>query len=182
MKEWTPAASVRELVDSPYRTPGSVRRSSAEPVASELERWQYAHWLLRAAGALIDGALFWSILVAGFIPIKVLGLVDERGDPAGLGMALWIFAVLTALAAGFWNKVVADGRTGRSLGRLVTGTRLVSLRTGQPLGIAMGFARSLCHLLDRLSCCLGFLWPLWDERRQTFADKVIGSVVILERR
>ena len=25
---------------------------------------------------------------------------------------------------------------------------------------------------------LGFFWPIWDQKKQTFADKIIGSVVI----
>ena len=25
---------------------------------------------------------------------------------------------------------------------------------------------------------LNYLWPLWDARRQTWADKVVGSVVL----
>jgi hypothetical protein len=25
---------------------------------------------------------------------------------------------------------------------------------------------------------LNYLWPLWDERNQTWADKVVGSVVL----
>jgi hypothetical protein len=25
---------------------------------------------------------------------------------------------------------------------------------------------------------LGFLWPIWDSRKQTFADKIMGTFVI----
>jgi hypothetical protein len=134
------------------------------------------------AAALIDGAVFWSILIGGYLIIKVLGLVDEQGDPAGAGIAIWVVTVLGAMGVGVWNRVVRDGRTGRSLGRSATSTRLVLLRTGEPLGVAMCFVRGLCHILDRLPCCVGLLWPLWDARRQTFADKIVGSVVIQERR
>jgi uncharacterized RDD family membrane protein YckC len=28
---------------------------------------------------------------------------------------------------------------------------------------------------------LGYLWPLWDPRKQTFADKIVGSVVVRAR-
>jgi hypothetical protein len=42
----------------------------------------------------------------------------------------------------------------------------------------MAFVRDFAHLLDVLSLGLGYLWPLWDARRQTFADKVVRSVVV----
>ena len=42
----------------------------------------------------------------------------------------------------------------------------------------MSFVRQLAHVLDGLPCYLGYLWPLWDAKRQTFADKVIGTYVI----
>jgi uncharacterized RDD family membrane protein YckC len=25
---------------------------------------------------------------------------------------------------------------------------------------------------------LGYLWPLWDDKRQTFADKICSTVVL----
>lgn len=42
----------------------------------------------------------------------------------------------------------------------------------------MAFVRKLAHLLDRFACYLGWLWPLWDEKNQTFADKVCKTVFI----
>ena len=42
----------------------------------------------------------------------------------------------------------------------------------------MGVLRHFAHILDMLPCMIGFLWPLWDAKRQTFADKVIGTFVI----
>jgi hypothetical protein len=46
------------------------------------------------------------------------------------------------------------------------------------IGGGMGIGRHLLHILDALPCYLGFLWPLWDGKRQTFADKIVKSVVV----
>jgi uncharacterized RDD family membrane protein YckC len=32
--------------------------------------------------------------------------------------------------------------------------------------------------VDAIPFFIGFLWPLWDRRRQTFADKLLGTVVL----
>ena len=42
----------------------------------------------------------------------------------------------------------------------------------------MNFVRIIAHFLDSLACYIGWLWPLWDDKRQTFADKVCGSIVV----
>ncbi len=44
----------------------------------------------------------------------------------------------------------------------------------------MAFGRDICHILDSLACYIGWLFPLWDAKRQTFADKIISTVVIPE--
>jgi hypothetical protein len=32
--------------------------------------------------------------------------------------------------------------------------------------------------VDQLICYVGYLWPLWDGKRQTLADKMLGTVCI----
>jgi hypothetical protein len=58
------------------------------------------------------------------------------------------------------------------------GIRLVSASTGQPVGFGRAVVRQLAHLLDALPLMVGYLRPLWDERRQTFADKMCGTLVV----
>ncbi|WP_238176989.1 RDD family protein [Kribbella sp. VKM Ac-2566] len=38
--------------------------------------------------------------------------------------------------------------------------------------------RQLTHSIDGFACYIGYLWPLWDRRRQTFADKINNTYVI----
>ena len=73
------------------------------------------------------------------------------------------------------------GRTGQSWGKQVLNLRLVRMADGQPMGGGMAFVRDLVHILDGLLCYIGFLWPLWDARRQTlFGDKIMNTVVLSE--
>ncbi len=58
------------------------------------------------------------------------------------------------------------------------GTRLLSEETGQPIGTLNAFLRDLCHIIDAIICYVGFLFPLWDAKRQTLADKIMKTVVI----
>ena len=121
----------------------------------------YADWPKRALSGLID----W------FGPGLVAGLI-YRGS-SGLGFLLWAAALAWAL----YNAYLA-GQTGQSYGKKIAGTRLISEATGQPPGGGLGIGRHFVHILDAIPCYLGFLWPLWDSKRQTFADKLLKTVVV----
>ena len=139
---------------------------------------QLANWLQRAGSYLIDG------LIAG-IPILLAGLLsgavsDADGNTnAGVGLIVFVL-YLASLGIVVYNRWILQGRTGQSWGKQVLRLRLVKMADGQPVGPLMAFARDLCHLLDSLACYIGWLFPLWDSRRQTFADKLINTVVLAE--
>ena len=69
------------------------------------------------------------------------------------------------------------GRTGQSLGKRVTKIRLIGEETNAPIGPRNAFIRDLVHILDALTL-VGYLWPLWDDKRQTFADKIMKTIVV----
>jgi uncharacterized RDD family membrane protein YckC len=60
----------------------------------------------------------------------------------------------------------------------MAGTRLIHQQTGQPIGGGAGIGRAFVHILDGIPCYLGYLWPLWDAKKQTFADKIMSTVVV----
>jgi uncharacterized RDD family membrane protein YckC len=74
-----------------------------------------------------------------------------------------------------WNTGIRQGRTGASLGKSVLGLRLVRAGSQAPVTVGPALLRQLCHLLE---FGIGWLWPIWDARRQTFADKIVGTVVV----
>jgi hypothetical protein len=57
---------------------------------------------------------------------------------------------------------------------------LVAEATGQPIGTGKAFLRDVCHILDTLACYVGWLFPIWDAKRQTLADKLMTTVVPLK--
>ncbi|AGS71334.1 RDD family protein [Streptomyces collinus] len=123
----------------------------------------YANWGQRFLGTLVDGLVF-------LVPY-ILVIVGRNNA------ALSAIGGLAIIAVAIW-QLIQEGRTGQTIGKKALGIRLVKEETGQPLGVGMAFVRRLAHFLDSLACYLGWLWPAWDSKRQTFADKVCGSIVI----
>jgi uncharacterized RDD family membrane protein YckC len=77
-----------------------------------------------------------------------------------------------------YNRWYRAGRTGQSWGRQLMGLDLVGAVDVRPVSMLRAFLRDLAHLLDTIPCLVGWLWPLWDGRRQTFADKLSDTVVL----
>jgi hypothetical protein len=75
------------------------------------------------------------------------------------------------------NRCLVAGRTGQSLGKRVTKIKLIGEQTEAPIGPTNAFLRDLVHILDAITC-VGYLWPLWDDKRQTFADKIMNTIVV----
>lgn len=125
----------------------------------------YANWGQRFLGLLVDMLVF----VVPYIVVVV-----------GASTKVWALAIIGYLAVigvAIW-QLIREGRTGQTLGKQALGIRLVREIDGQPLGVGMAFVRRLAHFLDSIACYLGWLWPAWDAKRQTFADKVCSSIVI----
>jgi uncharacterized RDD family membrane protein YckC len=137
-----------------------------------------ANWIQRVGAYLIDGLIQ---VIPVFILVLPYNLSATDGDPsAGLGV-LAALGWLLSLGIQVYNRWILQGQTGQSWGKKALNLRLVRMSDGQPVGPLMAFVRDICHLLDGI-CLIGYLWPLWDARRQTFADKVVSTVVLAEQR
>ena len=74
------------------------------------------------------------------------------------------------------NRLLVPVITGWSLGRAFCGIAVLH-RDGETPGPWRLLLRDLAHLLDTASLLVGWLWPLWDSRRRTFADVLVGTEV-----
>jgi uncharacterized RDD family membrane protein YckC len=153
----------------------------------------YASWGRRVLGYLVDGLISVIVsvpLVVGYV--QLVGSIDYETDSFGnksvasttdvsnATIALIVVGAVISMVFNIYNLIIRQGRTGYSLGKTVLGIKLVKISTGQPMGAGLCFVRQLAHYVDSLVCYLGWLWPLWDSRRQTLADKIMGTVVIIQ--
>jgi uncharacterized RDD family membrane protein YckC len=121
----------------------------------------FAEWPQRVLSALID-------TVGPFIVAALFYAINRP-----LGALIWLAAIGWAI----YNAYLG-GQTGQSYGKKTVGTRLVLEATGQPVGGGVGVGRYFLHIVDSIPCYVGYLWPLWDSKKQTFADKLLKTVVV----
>jgi uncharacterized RDD family membrane protein YckC len=121
----------------------------------------YASWGQRAGVFAID-YLIPGIIAGVFRPIS-----------GGLYALVSIIAL-----AWICYQAFQAGKAGQTIGMKALNVRLVRSSDGQFIGGGLAIGRYFLHILDSLACLLGWLWPLWDSKKQTFADKIVGSVVV----
>ncbi|HEY1840341.1 MAG TPA: RDD family protein, partial [Mycobacterium sp.] len=76
------------------------------------------------------------------------------------------------------NYGYRQGRTGSSIGKSVLGFQVISEKTGQPIGFSRSLLRQIAHILDAAVFFIGYLLPLFDAKRQTFADKIMTTICV----
>jgi uncharacterized RDD family membrane protein YckC len=158
-----------------YGQPGYGQPAYGQPpgygVAPHLG--QLAEWPARAGAFLIDIGM-----VIGAEIVLIFLLFFLAGQSSTIAIILGIVGFLGLFAFSIWNQCYRQGLTGQSIGKKVVGLRLVGIETGAPIGFGMAFLRQLAHIIDGMPLYIGYLWPLWDPMKQTFADKICSTVVV----
>ena len=151
---------------SPYGAPGGYQPNPYAPSGPVL-----ATWGRRALGGLID------FVAPGIVVSMIIGLIfaDRTSSVANL--------LSTVLTLGFWcyNTGYRLATTGYSFGHKIAQVRVVMADSGQTPTVNTAVLRAVCHLLDSWACLIGWLFPLWDAKKQTFADKITKTVSLDER-
>ena len=140
----------------------------------------------RVRARLIDlGPTYLGLIIfyAGYL-VSVIELSRSSGstpdfETAAVAMIIGLSVILASLAWVAYNRWIIAGKTGQSMGKRMTKIRLIGEETNTPIGAKNAFIRDLVHILDALSL-VGYLWPLWDAKKQTFGDKIMRTSVVNE--
>jgi len=139
-----------------------LTQPTATPVTAPVDT-RLTNWLRRVGAFLID-----------FVP--PYALIGTAGGVLNQAVAAMVICIVLGVGWHAYNRWYLGGR-GASVGKKALGLRLVREKTGQPIGVAVAFVRDLAHFTDWIPAYIGFLFPLWSSKRQTFADKIVGTVV-----
>jgi uncharacterized RDD family membrane protein YckC len=141
------------------------------PVVRALPTDSYTPWFTRVQAFVIDA-----------VPIIILQVINQLimsiSRESVIGALLGFVISLLILAYWVWNFGYRQGTTGSSIGKSVLKFKVVSEVTGQPLGFGMSLVRQIAHFVDAIICYIGYLFPLWDAKRQTIADKIMTTVCL----
>jgi uncharacterized RDD family membrane protein YckC len=149
---------------------GSDRVGSADEDAPLLE---YASFVTRLGGLVVDSVIGFLAGAPGWLLLRAAG--DDGGALFLAGSLLLVGGIVAWLVV----YAVMMGRSGQSPGCKVMGMKVVDRRTLGPIGPGRAVGRYLfASFISGSIFYLGYLWMLWDENKQTWQDKVVGSIVL----
>ena len=143
-----------------------------------------AGFWMRFLAHLCDGLN--SLLIT--LPFQVIGvLVSDSSTSSdadgfarlpGYGMASSdVWSVLGTIA-GFIVLAYWIGNRGGSPLRVRLGVLILDENDGSYIGTKRAVYRGLMSYVSQVVLLLGYLWMLWDPKRQTWHDKIAKSVVV----
>lgn len=95
-------------------------------------------------------------------------------------MPAFFFAIqISGLVVTFLYFIILTGRRGQTLGKMALKIKVVKLDTGEPPGYLVAFIREVVgEIISFLVFGLGYLWVIWDKKKQAWHDKIAGTVVV----
>jgi len=145
-----------------------------------IEQIEYAQYGQRVRAAIVDAVLVY--LTSGIL-IFGLSLFAFRTAGSPLAALFTNIAVLIAYVGPTLYYTVCYAEGGQTLGKM--NGNIAVRRDGDeeaPLGYVRSFLRAaappVLWLLFVIPGLLDVLWPLWDTKKQSLHDKLVGSVVV----
>jgi uncharacterized RDD family membrane protein YckC len=129
----------------------------------------YAHWGTRLGAFAVD---YLGPVIVVYVVVIILSSISNALGIVGALLYLGL------LGFEIWNLFIRQGKTGQSIGKGLFGIMLIDEQTGRPPGGGMTFVRYLAKIVDSIICYVGWLFPLWDAKRQTVSDKIMHTVVV----
>jgi len=152
-----------------------------------------ASWWQRVGASLLDDlivvaplGIVIAILNRAFGTLHVVGIGGAARSVRTIQGAPHIaIYVVSALIIGVYLSVLNGTGNGQTIGNRAPGIAVRDVNTGEVIGLKRGairwFVRTILYAAFIVPGLLSDLFPLWDRRRQTLADKAARSVVIRVR-
>ena len=145
----------------PQYSPGQALGKNPLHDQAETIPRRYAGFWARFAANLIDGIIL-SLLIS--LPISILTGNSQTGSIVN-GLAGVLYCIL------MW------GSRGATLGKMAMKIKIVGT-DGSDVSYGIAFLRYIGYFISAIPFCLGYLWMLWDGRKQTWHDKIASTCVI----
>jgi uncharacterized RDD family membrane protein YckC len=133
-----------------------------------------APFLLRCGALIIDYIIFIALPVIGLLVSRFAGNDGARLLNEGMSSASWLVAALV----GFTNIVFLPMFSGQTIGKIVTGLRIVRIDGSSPTIGAIAFRQTGGYLLTLASAGIGFFLSVFSSKGRALHDYLAGTVVI----
>ena len=133
----------------------------------------YAGFGVRFLGSLIDGFLL------NIVNSLLAGVTDGFGKADGELFGMRWTNYLIGMAIGIaYTTIFLGSPSGQTVGMRVMQIRVIDADTGGRVDYGRCVIRYFVAIVSGVAFLLGYLWMLWDPRRQTWHDRAAGTIVV----
>ena len=153
--------------------------------------YKYAGFWRRLVAFMIDSTIVTIIFVVllviaalafffGAISADNNAWIKDLANPKGFSSALLLIMVFY-IAINIAYFTYFHGATGRTPGKMLLGLQ-VYCADGTEVSFGIAFLRAIGYLVSSLlgTIPLGFIWAAFDPKKQSWHDKIAGTVVIIK--
>lgn len=161
------------------------------------EMGELAGFWIRFASWMLDSILYGLVMLVFIVPAIILGvmgfedcrwversfddtleLVCPPGKPEAGSIVGAVVLGLVGLLLVMFIYVRALGK-GQTWGMRITSLKLVRSDNGMPVGFGKALGRTLfASFVSAQVFYLGYLWAAWDDKKQTWQDKICSTYVV----
>jgi uncharacterized RDD family membrane protein YckC len=152
--------------------------------------YEYAGFWSRLLAVFLDALIMGAISIAINFTIgifsAVMGAAGSSIKSTGAQAGTSVITGIVTMVGGLIQMVLSvayyvyfTGKSGQTLGKKALNIRVVNPDTALPPGYGYAALREIIgKTVSSLIFCLGYLWMLWDDKKQTWHDKIAHTVVI----
>jgi uncharacterized RDD family membrane protein YckC len=159
------------------------------PPVEAARRYVLAGWWSRAGAQVIDGLIVAAgavvLMVAITAPFSIGFFAGDDFGWVSLVVGVIVAMLCVTIVALLYAPTMMARTNGRTLGRMVTGIRVVRAG-GEPIDFGFAMLREVVVktllfgfvigvLTGGLGTLLDYLWPLWDEENRALHDFVVNT-------
>lgn len=131
----------------------------------------------RVVATIVDGILF-AVLSNIFASVFGVKTASSGFDLTRLSARGSVWLLVTVVL----YYVLLEGLTGRTIGKMITGIRVVDAEAGGRPGVVSAVVRTLLRLVDGLfGYLVGFIVVLNSDRRRRLGDMAAKTLVVRAR-
>ena len=170
-----PTCGAAVAIETPLSDPTSLPGYPETPTVELAGFWR------RVGAYVIDFAFIWLTISALQFAVRIAQTAAYWAIPGSIGGIVNLIATLLstllflAIFLGYYPYFWST--SGQTLGKKALGLRVV--RTGgYKLGLGRAILRLVGYWLSTLALGLGFIWIVFDRRRQGWHDKIADTQVV----
>ncbi len=132
---------------------------------------KYAGFLVRLVAAILDGILL--LVVDGVVDFPITMMFGQ-----GNAQVAWLITFIVNFVINYGYAIAFLVSRGATPGKMLLGIKVVTV-SGEPLTAGRAALREILgKWLSALVIGLGYLWVIWDAKKQAWHDKIANTYVV----